>query len=236
MEPFFAQYLIQRIRNFCCVTGQGAVTDSHFRNLCKGGLQRGHQLTFQHAVQVISGIGALHVAAHIRVKAERIHNAIGIFPMAPDRNIHIQTDVCIYHAERHRIGRAVFISHDFLRIKIIHPLIPGRFPAKGEADAEQFKGFPDIFSQVSIENGRLRRHIINILSRFGADLHHLPLIHDHHTLALIDRDDGAIGNDVFRSFPVGASSGRPFLPLHCQNLLRQAVAVKIFLPLISEYR
>ena len=236
MEPFFAQHLIQRIRNLSRVAGQGAVTDSHFRNLREGRLQRSHQLAFQHAVQIVSGIGALHVAANICVKAERIHNTIGILPMAPDRNVHIQTDVRIHHAERHRIGRAVFISHDFLRIKIVHPLIPWRFPAKGEADTEQFKGFPDIFSQISIENGRLRRHIINIFSRFGTDLHHLPLIHDHHALAFINRNDGAIGNDVFRSFPVGAPSGRPFLALHCQNLLRQAVAVKIFLPLISEYR
>ena len=66
--------------------------------------------------------------------------------MAADGDINIQPDIPVYHTEGNRIGRAVFIAHNFLCINIVNTLSLRRFPAEGKPDAEIFKGSTYVFS------------------------------------------------------------------------------------------
>ena len=60
--------------------------------------------------------------------------------MAADGDINIQPDIPVYHrTEGSRIGRAVFIAHDFLCINIVNTLILRRFPPEGKPDSEIFQ-------------------------------------------------------------------------------------------------
>ena len=215
---------------------KGTVTDTHIGNSGKCGLQGGHQLTFELAVQIFPGVGHFHISAYIHIKTDGIHHAIGIFPMTADGDINVQPNVPVHYAEGHRIGRSVLISNDFLSVKKIYSLILGGLSAKGEPDTEGFKGTPHILSQISVKDGGFAGRIINVFSGLGAHIHHFPLIHNHHALSFIYRDNRSVGYHVLAPFFIGTSSGGFLASFYCKDIGRNRITIEIFFPLIRHYR
>lgn len=68
-----------------------------------------------------------------------------------------------------------------------------------------------------------------------AQLDHLALIDDDHTLPFVDRDHRAVGQDVVLSLGVGAALvAGALLPLGRQHVFRQGITVYIFAPLVRQ--
>ena len=182
-----------------------AVADSHPGNLCECRLQGCQELAAKLGIDLVSRIILLDVSADVLIKEDRIHHPVGIFAVAADRNIHVETDVLVHHAERDRIRRAVLVSDDLLCIKEVDSLVSRRVAAHRETLSELLKAVPDALSEISVEDTRLRGGIVHKLSGFRADLNDRSLIHDHHALSLIDRNDGSVGDQVVTVFCVIAS-------------------------------
>ena len=139
------------------------------------------------------------------IEKNGVCNMIGIFTVTADGNINIKTDVIIYYTERYRTCRTVFISHNFLGIKEIYPLILGCISGKGDTFSKGLKGIHNIISQLAIEDTGLCGSIISKFSCLRTDLNDLTLIHDDHTLSFIDSDHGTIGNDIFIPLVIGST-------------------------------
>ena len=126
-----------------------AITDSHSGNFRKGGLQSGKQLCFQLAIDIAAGIILRYIAAYVGIKQHGIGDPVGIFAEAPYSDIHIQANIRIYNSERNGICRSILIADDFLRIKVIDPLIFPRIASQGKAAANLLKGLFQAFPKAA---------------------------------------------------------------------------------------
>ena len=70
---------------------------------------------------------------------------------------------------------------------------------------------------------------------FRAKLRDLALIDDDHALSIGNRHNGAVGDDVLRTFVVGASAGNAVQPPDCHHVLRNCLTVKILFPLVCHH-
>ena len=107
------------------------------------------------SVNIFSGIILLHITTYICIEKNRIGDLLTVFSEASDRNVHIQTDIHIHHAERNRIWCTVFVSDKLLGIDKINSLILRWFSAKGKTLANLLEGCLDTGSQSSAEDGWL---------------------------------------------------------------------------------
>ena len=64
---------------------------------------------FQHTVEIRTLMDVRNISADIRIKQNRVGNAVRIFAVATDGDVNIQPDVAVDYAERNRRRRAVFI-------------------------------------------------------------------------------------------------------------------------------
>ncbi|MPM80070.1 hypothetical protein SDC9_127115 [bioreactor metagenome] len=227
---------IQRICDFFCVTGQRAVAKAHLADFRKCGLQCGHEFTLELAVDLVSGIFTLYVAANILVEQNRIDKLIGIFAIAADCDVDIQSHVFIHDTERDRIRGAIFVAKDFLGVEEIDALILRGISAKGESAADDLQRFQNPLAEAAVEQRRLGRLVVYILARLGGEIHDLTLFYNHHELSVIDGDDGTVGDDVVGSLGVRAAFFiDTFLPFGDKNVRSHGLAVKILSPLISQH-
>ena len=90
-------------------------------------------------------------------------------------------------------------------------------------------------SQIALEDSGLGSRVEDELARLGADLDDLPLLHDHHALAVVHGDDGAVGNHIVAAVRVAAALACALLPLGSQDILTEAVAVEELFPLVSQH-
>ena len=187
------------------MTRKRTVADSHPGDFREGRLQSCQKLAAELGIDLISRVIFLDVSADVLIKEDRIHHPVGIFAVAADRNIHVETDVLVHHAERDRIRRAVLVSDDLLCIKEVDSLVSRRVAAHRETLSELLKAVPDALSKVSVENTRLCGGIINELTSLRTYLDDSALVNDHHALSLIDRNDGSVGDQVVTVFCVIAS-------------------------------
>ena len=216
------------------MSGQGAVADAHGGNFGKGRSQGREQLGFQLAVDAFSGKIPGDVGADLFIEHNGIADPVGIFTEAADGDIRIQTDILIHHPEGNRIGGAVLVAHELLQIKIVYPLIPGHVTAEGKAASKGPEGVGDPLPQRTGEDGRLGRGIVGILPGLGAEFGDPALVHDHHTLAVCHGDDTSVGDHIVGASGVGGAAS-PALPApHHQQIFRDGIAIKIFLPLVRQ--
>ena len=232
--PLGRKYLIHGFRHFHGMTGQCGITDAHIRNSGKSRLQCGQQFRLQLAVDLGAVIVCAYIAADIGVEQNGVGNPVGILTEATDGNIHIQSDVAVHHAERHRTWRTVLVAHDFLGVDVIDPLILGRFAAEGEALADGAENIRNALAQIACHDRRFRGRIVDVLTLLCAQLHHLALLHDQHALSVRNRNDTACGNNIIRSLGIGGTAGNAFTALDHQCIRIQCVTIKIFLPLVSQ--
>ncbi len=155
-------------------------------------LQRADKFCFQLAIQLITRILLLHIAADIGIKQHRIRDFIGINAGTADGDIHIQPDLGVYYTERDRVRRAKLVVDQFFGIKVIHPLILPGITSKGEPLANRLKRPQYAAAKASGKNARLCGRVILKFPRLCAQLHNLALFYNHHALSVSDRNHAAI--------------------------------------------
>ena len=139
--------------------------------------------------------------------------------MCTKRNLNIQVDILIQNTERYRISCPVFITDDFLRIKVINPLIFCRVSSERKSLHEGLKAVYEIFSQTAVKNTGFRRTVKYKLTRFRTNLYNGALLHNNHTLTVIYRNKRSIGNDIIRSFCIGAFCPYSFFSLYNEGII-----------------
>ena len=235
VAPFSGEDFIQRVRQLHRMAGECGIADAHVGNLGKRGLKRGKQLGLELTVEAVSCVVLAHIAADVRVEQNRVADAVAVFAEAADGNVDVNACPLVNDAEGDRRRRAVFVADELLGIKIVHALILGRLAAESEALSDVLERVEDTGSQLTGEDRRLGRSIIDKLARFGAQLRDLALIDDDHALAVSHRDDRAVGNDVLAALVVAAAPGNAVQTLDRHHVLRNGFTVKILLPLISHH-
>ena len=227
--------MVQCISKVICMCRNSAVPDSLLGNLRKSRLKRCQKLRLQLGIDLVSCIRSVNISADILIEQNRILYPVCIFTEAGDRDIHIQANIRINHAERHRIGSSILVSDDFLRVEVIDSLIHSGIPAEAHALA---KGLEGILNSLPKSAGKQRRRGLAVkhkLTGLRTDFHDLPLLYNDHALSVIDRYDGTIGNNIVASVIAGARL-LALLTLYNKCLLIQRSAVEVLSPLIRKHR
>ena len=235
VAPLARQHFIQRVRQLHRMSGERRIADTHVGNLRKRGLKRGKQLGLELSVQPVAGIILTHIAADVRVEQNRVADAVAVLAEAANGNVDVNACPLVNNTEGNRRWRAVLVADELLGVKIVHALILGRLAAEGEALSDVLERVEDTGSQLTGEDRRLGRSIIDKLARLGAELRHLALIDDDHTLSVGDCHDGAVGDDVLAALVVAAAPGNAVQALDRHHVLRNGFTVKILLPLIGHH-
>ena len=235
IPPPGGELLVERLGQLQGMAGQGGIADAHVRNLGKGRLEGGQKLRLHLPGNLVGFIVLADVAADIGVEQHRVCQPEAVLAEAPDPNIYIDTCPLIHHPEGNRAGGAVLVAGELLGVEIVDPLILGRLAAEGEALADVLEHALDGFAQIAGEKAGLGGHIVGVLARLGAHIHHLALLHDEHTLAVGHRNDGAVGDDVVIALGVAGAACGFFLSLDCQDVRRNGFAIEKFLPLVGQY-
>ena len=235
IPPLCGQFLVQSICQLCGVAWKGRVSNAHIADLCEGGLQRGQQLGFQLAVNGSAVKIRFHIAADIGIEQQGICHPVGILPETADSNVDVDPCPLVHHPERNRGGCTVLVAYDLLGVEVIHPLVLGGLAAKGKTLADILEHLPDTLPQVARKDAGFRGGVEGKFAGFGAYLHHLALLHDHHALAVGHGDHGAAGDNVVAAFGVAGAPGGPFPPLDRQHGSGDRLTVEILLPLIGHH-
>ena len=233
VRPFFGKHVVERLGDLRGVPRQRRIADAHFGDLGERGLERRQQLALELAVDLLTGVVSLHVAADVGVKEHRVGHAVAVFAEAANGDIHIEADVVIHHAEGHRAGRTVFVAHQLLGVEVIDALIHRGLAAEGKALADVLEHCADGLGQIAAEQRRRAAGIVGVLTRLGAHIHDLALLHDHGTLAVGNGHDGAVGDNVVIAFDVGAASALAFPAAGSQQVSWHGFTIKVFLPLVG---
>ena len=233
LAPLGAQHIVEGLGKLHRVARQCGIADAHIADLGKGGLQGGHQLGFQLPVDLIAGVAFLRIAADIGVEQNGVGDAVAVLAEAADGNVDVDAGALIHHAEGHRAGRAVFVAHQLLGVEVIDALIHRGLAAEGKALADVLEHCADGLGQIAAEQRRRAAGIVGVLTRLGAHIHDLALLHDHGTLAVGNGHDGAVGDNVVIAFGVGAASALAFPAAGSQQVSWHGFTIKVFLPLVG---
>ena len=193
------------------------------------------QLGFELAVEPVTGEAVGDVAADVGVEEDRVADAVAVFAEAADGDVDVDARALVDDAERHRRRRTVFVADELLGIEVVDALVLGRLTAEGEALADVFEGGEDVLAQLAAEQRRLRRGIVFEFAGLRAELGDLALIDDDHALAVGNRDDGAVGDDVVRALRVAAAAGGPLLAADSHDAFRKRITIEILKPLIGHH-
>ena len=204
-------------------------------DLGKSRIERHQELALELTVNLAAIVNVLHVAADVRIKENRVFQPIAVLPEAADGNRGVKANGLIDDAEGNGLRRPVLVAQNFLRIEIVNALILRRVAAVSEALPDALKDLADAGAKVALKDRRLRRSVIGVFPRLGTDLHHFPLLHDDHALAVGHGDTGSVGDDVLFAAGIGAAPLRAgaLLPLRHQNVHIEGVAVEELFPLIG---
>ena len=234
VTPLCAEDIVQSLCNLHGMAGQRGITNAHIRDPGKCGLQSSQQFGLQLAIQILTSVCLLHIAANIGIKQQRITDVIAVLTEATDGNIHINACTGIHHTERNRAGGAIFVANEFLGVKVIYSLILGRLSTKGKTLANILKSIQNTAAQAATENRGFCRAVVNKFTGLGAEFGNLTLIHDHHTLAVCNSNHGAIGDHILTTLIIAGTTGNTLLALYSQHICFHCVTIKIFLPLIRQ--
>ena len=215
------------------MAGDGTVADAHLRDLGKGGLQGGEQLGLKLTVDLVARVAIGHVAAYVGVEQQRVGDAVRILAVAAHGDVDVQANVVIDHAEGHGRGGAVLVADDLLGVDEVDTLVLARVAAKGKAAADIGEGLLDGVAQVAAKDARLAAGVKDKLAGLQRDLDDLAVLHHEHALAVVDGDDGAVGDDVVLAARVGAAAAGALAALAGQDISGHRFAIDKFLPLVG---
>ena len=237
IPPLGGELFVQALGQLCGVAGEGAVLYAHIADAGEGGLQCGHHLGAHLSVYAVAGVAVGDVAAHVLIEQHGVGHPVGIFAEALDGYLQLETGayVVVDHPEGDRVGSAVLVAYDLLGVEIVDALILGCVCSEGETLLQQLPGCLQIIAQTAVEYGRLGGIVPHEFARLRRELHYGALLYDHHALALVYGDNGAVGNDVVLALGVGIAAARALYALGHKDVLRHGVAVEVFAPLIGQY-
>ena len=226
------------VEGFCQlqgVAGERGVTDTHFRDLCECGLQGGEQLRL-HLPRDLLGLKVLaDVAADIGIEQHGVFQADAVLAEAADGDIDVDARPLVHHPEGDGAWGSVLVAGELLGVEIVDALVLGGLAAEGEALADVLEHALDGFPQIAGEEAGLGGHIVGVLARLGAHIHHLALLHDEHTLAVGHGDDRAVGDDVVIPLGVAGAACGLLLSLYRQHIRGDGFTVEEFLPLVGHH-
>ena len=235
VAPLGGQLFIERICQLQRMAGQSGVADAHLTDLCERRLERGQQLGFHLACDILGLIVLADVAADVGVEQQRILQPDAVLTEAADTNIEIDARTLIHYAEGNRTGGAVLVARQLLGIKVVDALILGCFAAEGKALADVLEHALHAVAQIAGKDTRLGGHIIGVLARLGTYIDHLALLHDEHALSVCNGDQGAVGDDIVIALCVAGSARGLFPALYCQHVRGDGLTIKVFLPLVGHH-
>ena len=215
------------------------VAYSHLGDTGKGGLQCREKLAFQLRIDAASCKGLLDIATDILVEHERIDDPVGIFAVAANGNINIESDIAVDHTEWHRRCRPIFVAHNLLCIEEVDALVLAGVAAKGEARACTLERRQDPFAHClasAEQKARLCRAVEDELAWLARGFDDGTLLHDDHVLPFIHRDHGAVRNDVVLAAGIGRASLRryAFAALGDEGVCIERVAIEVVPPGIGK--
>ena len=233
LAPVLREFLTELVADILRVVDELRIADALGRDAPEGRLQGRQQLTLELRVDLRALVHGVEVAADVRVEQDGIRDAVAVFAETAD--VDVQQVWSDHRLKLDGLRRAVLVAHDLLRVEVVDALILRRIAAKCEALAHIAEDGLEITCQVAAKDGRLRRAVVDVLARLGADLDDLALLDDHHALALIDDDDRPLRDDIVLARGVGtpAPRTRALLSLCGQRVLVEAVTVEEFFPLIG---
>ena len=235
IAPLAGQLLVERVRQLQRVTGQSGVANAHLADLCKRRLERGQQLGFHLSCDILGLIVLADVAADVGVEQQRILQPDAVLTEAADADIEINARTLVHYAEGNRTGGAILVARQLLGIKVVDALILWGLAAEGKALADVLEHALHAVAQIAGKDTRLGGHIIGVFARLSTYIDHLALLYDEHALSARNGDHAAIGDDVVVAAPVARASRYLFLPLHCQHIRGDRLAIKVFLPLVGHH-
>ena len=233
VAPVGGEDFVERAGELGGVAGDGAVADAHLRDLGKGGLQGGEQLGLKLAVDLVARVAIGYVAAHIGVEQQRVGDAVRILAVAAHGDVDVQADVVVDHAEGHGRGSAVLVADDLLGVDEVDALVLARVATEGKAAADIGEGLLDGVAQVAAKDARLAAGVEDELAGLQRDLDDLAVLHYEHALAVVDGDDGAVGDDVVLAARVGAAAAGALAALAGQDVSGHRFAIDKFFPLVG---
>ena len=233
LAPLGREHIVEGLGKLHRMAGQCGIADAHIADLGKGGLQGGHQLGFQLAVNFVAGVAFLDVAADIGVEQNGVGDAVAVLAKAADGNVDVDAGALVDHAEGNRAGGAVLVAHQLLGVEVVDALIHRGLAAEGKALADVLEHRADGLGQVAAEQCRRAAGVVGVLTRLGAHIYDLALLHDHGALTVRHRHDRAVGDNVVAALCVGAASALAFPAAGSQQVSRHGFTIKVFLPLVG---
>ena len=210
------------------------VTNAQIRNISHSRNQSRNELGLQSSVQTVAGVIAFHIAANILVEQHGVSDLIGVETIAADLGVQVQADVLIHDTEGNGAGGTKLVVQDLLQVEVVNTLILCSIATKGETTLQSIPAVLDALAQAAIENGGLGGCVPGKFTGFCGEFNNSTLVHDHHTLAFINNNNAAVGDDVIGASGVAGLAANSLGALSDQNILRQSVAVEVFLPLVAQ--
>ena len=235
ITPPGRKLFVECFGQFQRMAGKGRVADPHFRDFGKSRLKGSQELSFHLPGNLVGFIVLRHIAADIGIKQQRVSQADTVLTETSDGDVQINTRSLIHHPEGDGAGGTVLVAGELLCVEIIDTLIFGCLASKGKALSNVQEHALNGFPQIAGENAGLRGHVVGILSRLSAHVHHFSLFHDEHALAVRHGDYRTVGDDVVITFAVAGASCDFLLSFDRQYIRGDGLAVEEFLPLVRQH-
>ena len=166
--------------------GKRGVAQSRIRKLTECGLKCGKKLAFKHTVDTASLVIVAYVTAYVGVEEHRVRYLVGELTVATEGDVYIKTEISVDKAEGNGGGGAVFIADYLLGVYVVNALILCGVTAKRKALADGLEGIKHSGTELACKYGRLGGAVPNEFAGLCAKLNNLALLHDHHTLAVVN--------------------------------------------------
>ena len=235
LHPLILQSVVHGLLQLVDLGRQLGRTQFHFCQRTKGRLQSGNELGLHLLVDLVTGEGLLHITANLGVEQQGVSNDVGVDTVAADIDGTAEADTLIHDLKDNGAGSAELVAHDLLGVEVVNSLILTGVTAVGKTLTDGLEGVLQALAEAACKDGRLGRGIVCIFAGFGANLNHLALLHDDHTLTVSNSDAGTIADNVIAALGVGATTAYALGTLDHQGIHVQCLAIEKFLPLICQY-
>ena len=148
VAPFSREHFVECVSQFHRVARKRRVADAHVGNLRKCRLKRGQKFGFQLSIQTVAGIALPNIAADVRVKQNRVANAVAVFAEAANGDVDVNAGPLVNNTKRNRRRSSVLVADKLFGIEIVNSLILWRLAAKGEAFSNVLERIENTGSQV----------------------------------------------------------------------------------------
>ena len=235
IPPLAGKLLVEGVSQLQSMAGKGGIADAHFADLGESGLQSRQQLRFHLTGDIFRLVVLTDVAADVGVEQQGVLQPDAVLAEAADADVNVDASPLVHHPEGDGAGGAVLIARQLLGVEVVDSLILGSLAAEGETLADILEHVLHALAQITGEDAGLRGHIVGVFAGLGADVHHLALLHDEHTLSVRNGDQAAVGDDIVIALGVAGTARDLLFALDRQHVRGDRLAIKVFLPLVGQH-